>query len=79
MFDTPTLAEGGWHHVAVTWNQDSGRTRAYVDGDEVLPVADVDPSMARGTSRSSTGSVALGQDQARQTRRANYACARWHA
>jgi hypothetical protein len=63
VFDTPTLADGGWHHVAVTWNQDSGRTRAYVDGDEVLPVADVDQSMARGTSRSSTGSVALGQDQ----------------
>ena len=63
VFDTPTLADGAWHHIAVSWAMSSGVTRAYVDGNEVLPVAGADPTLAGGTSRAATGSVALGQDQ----------------
>ncbi len=63
VFDTPTLADGAWHHVAVTWAMSTGMTRAYVDGAEVPPVAGADPTLAGGTSRAASGSVALGQDQ----------------
>jgi hypothetical protein len=63
VFDTPQLSDGEWHHVAVSWQAATGLTRAYVDGGEVSPIAGAEPTLARGTSRSSTGSVALGQDQ----------------
>jgi hypothetical protein len=62
VFDTPTLSDGEWHHIAVTWHKESGRTHAYVDGKAVRPIADADNRLAAGTSRSSVGSVALGQD-----------------
>ncbi len=47
----------------MTWKQASGLTRAYVDGDEALPIAGADATLARGSTRSTAGSVALGQDQ----------------
>jgi len=63
VFDTPQLADGEWHHVAVSWRQEDGLVRALVDGQEAETVAHSKQSVSAGTERSSRGSLVLGQDQ----------------
>ncbi|GLC46629.1 hypothetical protein PLESTM_001898600 [Pleodorina starrii] len=67
-----------WHHVAVTWDYDTGVASLYLDGvlrvpfyksdfgivDERSPQeGGVAPGLAARTSREATGSLVLGQDQ----------------
>lgn len=64
--------------AAVTWDQDSGTTRCYLDGQpltafwrtsggdyDIRPAGQggVDPVLAPGSKRGATGSLVLGQDQ----------------
>eukprot|EP01026_Neomeris_dumetosa_P051141 TRINITY_DN4496_c0_g1_i1.p1 TRINITY_DN4496_c0_g1~~TRINITY_DN4496_c0_g1_i1.p1 ORF type:complete len:1030 (-),score=176.63 TRINITY_DN4496_c0_g1_i1:568-3657(-) len=70
--------DDGWHHVAVTWEYQTGNTRLYFDGEPVVPfwvssegnvddrdpsAGGVDPHMGARVSRSSSGSLVLGQNQ----------------
>ncbi|KAL4422517.1 hypothetical protein ABPG75_008714 [Micractinium tetrahymenae] len=65
-----------WHHVAATWSWDSGEVKLYFDGQPKVPFwssragvtqvvhpdrGGVDPHIAARTSRSSNGSLVLGQ------------------
>ncbi|CAG9460100.1 unnamed protein product [Pedinophyceae sp. YPF-701] len=72
-FETRWL-DGAWHHVAVTWQKQTGMTKLYFDGEEKQAfwrskdgATDVKPgvesSISAGTERDRTGSLALGQDQ----------------
>ncbi len=63
VFDTPPLADGEWHHVAVSWRQEDGFVRAYVDGLEAQTVAQSKQTVNAGTQRSAKGALVLGQDQ----------------
>lgn len=70
--------DGEWHHIAVTWDQTSGRVTCLLDGQaktafwrndrgmaEQHPpsMGGVEPHIAAGSVRSSTGALVLGQDQ----------------
>ncbi|GBF95915.1 hypothetical protein Rsub_08038, partial [Raphidocelis subcapitata] len=70
--------DGGWHHVAVTWDAGDGATKLYFDGvaktpfwksnngvidDKPAREGGVDPHVAGGTARRGDGSLVLGQDQ----------------
>ena len=63
VFNTQQLADGQWHHVAVTWRHDTGIVKAFVDGREATTVAESRQIVAPGTQRSGQGSFVLGQDQ----------------
>lgn len=67
-----------WHHIAVTWQFETGETRLYMDGNPITPFwksdagamedtdpkkGGVDPHIAAKTTRSATGSLVLGMDQ----------------
>jgi len=63
VFDTPALADGRWHHVAVAWTKEGGAVRAWIDGEPARTLAGSTDSVAPDTLRMSSGSVALGADQ----------------
>lgn len=66
-----------WHHIAVTWHKNSGSTSMYFDGRPQSafwvseagvvnirpPERTVETHMAAGTTRASSGSLVLGQNQ----------------
>ncbi|KAL3143288.1 hypothetical protein ABBQ38_002130 [Trebouxia sp. C0009 RCD-2024] len=67
-----------WHHLAVTWRFETGRTELFFDGVANMPTwrgsagrwqtkaareGGVDPNMAAGTLRLPKGSLVLGQNQ----------------
>jgi len=67
-----------WHHIAITWEYESGEVQLFFDGDKYIPfwrsaegeVTDKDPIrggvqpyIARRVERLSTGSLVLGQNQ----------------
>ena len=67
-----------WHHVAVSWKHSTGETKCYFDGKEYKPFwksdkhdvshknpksGGVTPYIAKGTERTSAGSLVLGQNQ----------------
>eukprot|EP01023_Acetabularia_acetabulum_P045632 TRINITY_DN4636_c0_g1_i1.p1 TRINITY_DN4636_c0_g1~~TRINITY_DN4636_c0_g1_i1.p1 ORF type:complete len:894 (+),score=183.65 TRINITY_DN4636_c0_g1_i1:220-2682(+) len=70
--------DGDWHHIAVTWSFYTGTTTLFFDGKQIKPfwasqegvVTDRDPSqggvspvIGKGVTRSSKGSLVLGQNQ----------------
>ena len=63
VFDTPELADGQWHHLAVTWRYDDGLVRAYIDAREAATVAGSRQTAQPRTRRSQDGALVLGQDQ----------------
>ena len=63
VFDTPELADGEWHHLAVTWRFDDGLVRAYIDAREAATVAASRQTAQPGTRRAQDGALVLGQDQ----------------
>ncbi|GMH36287.1 hypothetical protein BSKO_04155 [Bryopsis sp. KO-2023] len=67
-----------WHHLAITWEYESGNTNLYFDGEKVVPfwravqgeISDEDPSrggvdssLAPRVERKSFGSLVFGQNQ----------------
>lgn len=65
-----------WHHVAVSWDWDSGAMKVLFDGKSVVPFASsdggvtwerpagsggVNPILAKRRSRGATGALVLGQ------------------
>ncbi|KAK9918751.1 hypothetical protein WJX75_006574 [Coccomyxa subellipsoidea] len=70
--------DGDWHHIAVTWEGNSGLTALYFDGEAQTPFwratggkveqqypssGGVDSHLAWGTDRQNHGSLVLGQNQ----------------
>ncbi len=68
--------DDGWHHIAVTWDYESGAASLFFDGsarvpfykydygnsEEALPwEGGVAPTVAARTERSGSGSLVLGQ------------------
>ena len=53
-----SLNDGTWRHVAVTWHNNNGRKKVYVDGEEKLRV-----SGSAGERIPANGTLVLGQDQ----------------
>jgi subtilisin-like proprotein convertase family protein len=52
------VADGAWHHIAVTWRSADGQTVVYKDGIAILT-----PTLAAGTIISPGGSLLLGKNQ----------------
>lgn len=76
--DFPGWRDAEWHHVAVTWEQASGETSLYLDGQPQVPfwvsskgavtaedpaLGGVDRRIAAGTLRAPSGSLVLGHKQ----------------
>ena len=52
------VADGEWHHVAVTWQSSDGETNIYVDG-----VNEYNGTLGAGASVTQGGHLALGHEQ----------------
>ncbi len=53
-----SVADGQWHHIAVTWRQEDGAVSLYTDGQPSWQ-----GTLAAGDTLSSAGYLVLGQDQ----------------
>ena len=50
--------DGAWHHIAATWESETGTAKLYVDGEEVSS-----GTLAQGTALPAGGVLVLGQQQ----------------
>ncbi|XP_069779037.1 sushi, von Willebrand factor type A, EGF and pentraxin domain-containing protein 1 isoform X2 [Narcine bancroftii] len=57
--DCPSVNDGKWHHISVTWNSKGGAWRVYIDG----KVSDGGKDLSTGTSIPGGGALVLGQEQ----------------
>ncbi|XP_078251223.1 sushi, von Willebrand factor type A, EGF and pentraxin domain-containing protein 1 isoform X2 [Rhinoraja longicauda] len=58
--DCPSVNDGNWHHISVTWNStDGGAWKVYIDG----KVSDGGKDLSTGQSIPGGGALVLGQEQ----------------
>ncbi|MGH0158069.1 UNVERIFIED_CONTAM: hypothetical protein FKN15_073952, partial [Acipenser sinensis] len=57
--DCPSVNDGEWHHVGVSWNSIDGDWKVYIDGD----LSDGGKGLSMGTTIPGGGTLVLGQDQ----------------
>ncbi|XP_067839671.1 sushi, von Willebrand factor type A, EGF and pentraxin domain-containing protein 1 [Heptranchias perlo] len=57
--DCPSVNDGKWHHISVTWNSTDGAWRVYIDG----KVSDEGKGLSVGASIPGGGALVLGQEQ----------------
>uniref|UniRef100_UPI00398EE43F sushi, von Willebrand factor type A, EGF and pentraxin domain-containing protein 1 n=1 Tax=Pristiophorus japonicus TaxID=55135 RepID=UPI00398EE43F len=57
--DCPSVNDGKWHHITVTWNSKDGAWRVYIDGN----VSDGGKGLSTGSSIPGGGALVLGQEQ----------------
>ncbi|XP_067886734.1 sushi, von Willebrand factor type A, EGF and pentraxin domain-containing protein 1 isoform X1 [Heterodontus francisci] len=57
--DCPSVNDGRWHHIAVSWNSTDGAWRVYIDG----KVSDGGKGLSTGASIPGGGVLVLGQEQ----------------
>ncbi|KAL8203032.1 UNVERIFIED_CONTAM: Sushi, von Willebrand factor type A, EGF and pentraxin domain-containing protein 1 [Gekko kuhli] len=57
--DCPSVNDGNWHHIAVTWTSTDGSWRVYIDG----KLSDGGRGLSVGTEIPGGGALVLGQEQ----------------
>ncbi|XP_072114251.1 sushi, von Willebrand factor type A, EGF and pentraxin domain-containing protein 1 [Mobula birostris] len=57
--DCPSVNDGKWHHISITWNSTGGVWRVYIDG----KVSDEGKDLSTGLSIPGGGALVLGQEQ----------------
>ncbi|XP_072444221.1 sushi, von Willebrand factor type A, EGF and pentraxin domain-containing protein 1 isoform X6 [Chiloscyllium punctatum] len=57
--DCPSVNDGKWHHISITWNSTNGAWKVYIDG----KVSDEGKDLSTGASIPGGGALVLGQEQ----------------
>ncbi|XP_043916972.1 sushi, von Willebrand factor type A, EGF and pentraxin domain-containing protein 1 isoform X2 [Protopterus annectens] len=57
--DCPSVNDGKWHHIAITWTSSSGEWKVYIDG----KVSDGGRGLSVGSRIPGGGALVLGQEQ----------------
>ncbi|XP_041117630.1 sushi, von Willebrand factor type A, EGF and pentraxin domain-containing protein 1 isoform X2 [Polyodon spathula] len=57
--DCPSVNDGEWHHIGVSWNSIDGDWKVYIDGE----LSDGGKGLSVGTTIPGGGTLVLGQDQ----------------